>query len=61
MNPPHALNTGHAGKPDIGEQNVWRAAGNPLERLLHGIVLAANRESRGPADQRTPSPSGVTC
>src|ERR1019366_2281740 len=46
MNPPHALNTRHAGKPDIGEQNAGRAAGNLLERLLHGAVLSANLESR---------------
>lgn len=52
MNPPYAINTRHTGKPDIGQRNVWRTAGNPLKRLLHGIVLAANRESRGTTDQQ---------
>src|ERR1017187_262859 len=46
MNPANALNTGHAGKPDISEQNVGRAAANLLERVLHRAVLTANLESR---------------
>jgi hypothetical protein len=46
MNPPNALYARHAGKSDVGEQNVGWVAANLIECALHGIVLTANLEAR---------------